>query len=71
MPDKAEMGEKAQCTGVYMSILSPFPTPHGAARGFFNSLLVPDITSNQSAILLSNSTPCELHPYLQEWGANV
>jgi hypothetical protein len=22
-----------------MSILSPFPTPHGAARGFFNSLL--------------------------------
>jgi hypothetical protein len=25
---------------VYMSILSPFPTPHGAARGFFNSLLV-------------------------------
>jgi hypothetical protein len=39
MPDKAEMGEKAQCTGVYMSILSPFPTPHGAARGFFNSLL--------------------------------
>jgi hypothetical protein len=40
MPDKAEMGEKAQCTGVYMSILSPFPKPHGAARGFFNSLLV-------------------------------
>jgi hypothetical protein len=24
---------------VYMSILSPFPTPHGAAIGFFNSLL--------------------------------
>jgi hypothetical protein len=24
---------------VYMSILSPFPTPHGATRGFFNSLL--------------------------------
>jgi hypothetical protein len=39
MPDKVGMGEKAQCTGVYMSILSPFPTPHGAARGFFNSLL--------------------------------
>jgi hypothetical protein len=39
MPGKAEMDEKAQCTGVYMSILSPFPTPHGAARGFFNSLL--------------------------------
>jgi hypothetical protein len=40
MPGKAEMGEKAQFTGAYMSILSPFPTPHGAARGFFNSLLV-------------------------------
>jgi hypothetical protein len=40
MPGKAEMGEKAQCTGLYMSILSPFSTPHGAARGFFNSLLV-------------------------------
>jgi hypothetical protein len=39
MPGKAEMGEKAQCTGRRMSILSPFPTPHGAARGFFNSLL--------------------------------
>jgi hypothetical protein len=33
------MREKAQCTRQYMSILSAFPTPHGAAREFFNSLL--------------------------------
>jgi hypothetical protein len=33
------MGEKAQCTGLYMSILSPFSTPHGTAGGFFNSLI--------------------------------
>jgi hypothetical protein len=39
MPGKAQMGEKAPYTGLHMSILSPFPTPHGAARGLFNSLL--------------------------------
>jgi hypothetical protein len=31
--------KKRSVPGLYMSILSPFPTPHGAARGFFNSLL--------------------------------
>jgi hypothetical protein len=48
MQGKAEMDEKAQRTGRCMSILSPFPTPHRAARGFFNSLLttLPDNTSN-------------------------
>jgi hypothetical protein len=39
MPGKAESGEKAQCTCEYMSILSRFPTQHGAAREFFSSLL--------------------------------
>jgi hypothetical protein len=39
MQGKAESGEKAQCTWEYMSILSRFPTQHGAARDFFNSLL--------------------------------
>jgi hypothetical protein len=39
MPGKAQMGKKAQCMEQSMSILSPFPTLHGAARGFFNSLL--------------------------------
>jgi hypothetical protein len=39
MPGKTESGEKAQCTREYMSILSRFPTQHGATRGFFNSLL--------------------------------
>jgi lipid-binding SYLF domain-containing protein len=46
MPGKAEMGEKAQCTGLYMSILSPCPTQYGADRGFFNSLLATDIAIN-------------------------
>jgi len=39
MPGKVEMGEKAQCPGSYKCILSQFPTPHGAAREFTNSLL--------------------------------
>jgi len=44
MQGKAESGEKAQCTWEYMSpgrldALSRFPTQHGAARDFFNSLL--------------------------------
>jgi hypothetical protein len=30
MPGKAQMGKKAQCMEQSMSILSPFPTPHGA-----------------------------------------
>jgi hypothetical protein len=38
MPGKAK---KRGVLGLYMSILSPFPTPHGAAGGFFNSLLGP------------------------------
>jgi hypothetical protein len=40
MAGKAKSGSKAQRTRTYVSISSRFSTPHGAARGFFNSLLV-------------------------------
>ena len=40
MPGKAEIGDKAQSTRQYMSILSRFPTPHRAAGVKFNTLLV-------------------------------